>query len=389
MGDLNRDARLDLAVADTDASTVSVLVNTGAPGGEQTATLGGIGGDLPQGPPGNDGAPGDDGATGATGSPGVGVPGPAGPAGPQGAKGDRGPAGAAATIVCRSTSRTRLLGQLALPAGSFKIQSAATTRVRVTLSRAKKVYFRGERRMRNGRLQFGLPRSRAPRAGYVHAEAQLAPGQARGHAPAADPREPRAGEPVDAVDRLHPARAAVPDPRADSGANVPLRHVSNHCPRVRAISARAGTERRMAPSTAMILILGGTAEARELAAGLDAAGRAGDVLARGARPAATDARGADAHRRVRRARGARALDRRARSARGRRRDAPVRAADLGIGRAGVPARRRPAAAARAAGVDASARATAGTGSTTSTRRPPWSGRSAAARTTARPARGSS
>ncbi len=165
MGDLNRDARLDLAVADTDASTVSVLVNTGAPGGEQTATLGGIGGDLPQGPPGNDGAPGDDGATGATGSPGVGVPGPAGPAGPQGAKGDRGPAGAAATIVCRITSRTRLLGQLALPAGSFKIQSAATTRVRVTLSRAKKVYFRGERRMRNGRLQFGLPRSRAPRAG--------------------------------------------------------------------------------------------------------------------------------------------------------------------------------------------------------------------------------
>ena len=45
------------------------------------------------------------------------------------------------------------------------MQSAATTRVRVTLSRLRRVYFRGERRMRGGRLEFGLPRARSPRAG--------------------------------------------------------------------------------------------------------------------------------------------------------------------------------------------------------------------------------
>ena len=45
------------------------------------------------------------------------------------------------------------------------MQSAAGTRVRVTLSRAGRVYFRGERRIRGGRLEFGVPRARSPRAG--------------------------------------------------------------------------------------------------------------------------------------------------------------------------------------------------------------------------------
>ena len=45
------------------------------------------------------------------------------------------------------------------------MQSAAGTRVRVTLSRSGRVYFRGERRIRGGRLEFGVPRARSPRPG--------------------------------------------------------------------------------------------------------------------------------------------------------------------------------------------------------------------------------
>lgn len=157
--------RVRFAPTGSGAHSAVLRVADDAPGGERTVTLTGTGGDLPQGPAGPagaDGAAGSAGSAGPAGCAGVGV---AGPVGPQGAKGDRGPAGASATIVCRSTSRTRLLCRLTLPRGSFRVQSAATTRVRVTLSRGATVYFRGQRRIRGGRLDFGVPRSRAPRAG--------------------------------------------------------------------------------------------------------------------------------------------------------------------------------------------------------------------------------
>ena len=69
----------------------------------------------------------------------------------------------------------------------------------------------------------------------------------------------------------------------------------------------------VAGSAAMILVLGGTGEARELAAGLHARGVAVTSSLAGRVEPAAAAGGGDADRRVRRAGGARALDRRARA----------------------------------------------------------------------------